>query len=339
MTAATDNLPSEASPASFSPPPPHARHLASTPHSSDRPDARRSTRTGPRRGSLLAVLALAGLLAACSPRQLLVQGVADALATQGQADEEDLALARDASPFYLKLSESLLKESPGNLKLAQSVASGFTQYAYAFVASEAERLAATDAKLAHALNERARRMYLRAHRHAMTALELSAPGFKARLMQATAPLDAVLLRPEQVGLAYWGAASWGAAIALSKDDPDTVADLPAVVRLATWAAHTDPTHGQGALASLMGTLEAARPGGSVAKASQWFDQAIALAAGTQAAPYVAKAEAIAQPGGDRPEFERLLGLALAASAGRPDMSNQVMRARAQWLLGMADDLF
>lgn len=89
----------------------------------------------------------------------------------------------------------------------------------------------------------------------------------------------------------------------------------------------------------MGTLEAARPGGSVAKASQWFDQAIALAAGTQAAPYVAKAEAIAQPGGDRPEFERLLGLALAASAGRPDMPNQVMRARAQWLLGMADDLF
>ena len=35
----------------------------------------------------------------------------------------------------------------------------------------------------------------------------------------------------------------------------------------------------------------------------------------------------------------LLGLALAASAGRPDMSNQVMRSRAQWLLGMADDLF
>lgn len=187
MTAATDNLPSEASPASFSPPPPHARHLACTPHSSDRPDARRSTRTGPRRGSLLAVLTLAGLLAACSPRQLLVQGVADALATQGQADEEDLALARDASPFYLKLSESLLKESPGNLKLAQSVASGFTQYAYAFVASEAERLAATDAKQAHALNERARHMYLRAHRHAMTALELSAPGFTARLMQPTAP--------------------------------------------------------------------------------------------------------------------------------------------------------
>lgn len=339
MTAATDNLPSEASPASFSPPPPHARHLACTPHSSDRPDARRSTRTGPRRGSLLAVLALAGLLAACSPRQLLVQGVADALATQGQADEEDLALARDASPFYLKLSESLLKESPGNLKLAQSVASGFTQYAYAFVASEAERLAATDAKQAHALNERARRMYLRAHRHAMTALELSSPGFTARLMQTSATPDAVLLWPEQVGLAYWAAASWGAAIALSTDDPDTVADLPAVMRLATWAAHTDPTHGHGALASLMGTLEAARPGGSVAKASQWFDQAIALAAGTQAAPYVAKAEAIAQPGGDRPEFERLLHLALAASAGRPDMSNQVMRTRAQWLLGMADDLF
>jgi hypothetical protein len=29
-----------------------------------------------------------------------------------------------------------------------------------------------------------------------------------------------------VALAYWGAAAWGGLISLSKDDPDTVADLP-----------------------------------------------------------------------------------------------------------------
>jgi hypothetical protein len=319
MTAATDNMPSETSPAR------PALFLGLW--CSGQPWRAR-----------LVLLVLAGTVAGCAPRQLLVQGVADALATQGQMDEEDLVLARDASPFYLKLSESLLKESPGNLKLAQAVASGFTQYAYAFVAFEAERLAATDARQAHALNERARRMYLRAHRHAMTALELSSPGFKARLLQVTDDTDATL-KPEQVALAYWAAASWGAYIALSTDDADAVADLPAVVRLATWAWNTSPTHGNGALASLMGTLEAARAGGSVAKASEYFDQAIALAAGRQAAPYVAKAEAIAQVSGDRPEFERLLGLALAASAGRNDLSNQVMQARAQWLLAMADDLF
>lgn len=284
---------------------------------------------------LLAVLAA---LAACSPRQLLVRGVADELASQGQADEEDLGLARGASPFYLKLSESLLKESPGHQQLAQAVASGFTQYAYAFVAFEAERMAATDAKAAHTQNERARRLYLRAHHHAMAALEWSDPGFKARLLRAQAAESGVL-KPDQVGLAYWAAASWGASIALSKDDADAVADLPAVVRLATWAWNTSPSHGQGALASLMGTLEAARPGGSAPKAAAYFDQAIALGGGRSAAPYVAKAESIALPAGDRPTFEALLRAALAASAARRDMSNQVMQARAEWLLGQADDLF
>jgi hypothetical protein len=38
--------------------------------------------------------------------------MADELASQGQADEDDLLLARDASPFYLKLSESMLRRTP-----------------------------------------------------------------------------------------------------------------------------------------------------------------------------------------------------------------------------------
>ena len=287
------------------------------------------------------VLALALVVSACSPRHLLVHGVADELATHGQADEEDLALLRDASPFYLKLSESLLKETPGHMKLALAVSSGFTQYAYAFVGFEAEQRAATDARAAHVLNERARRLYLRAQRHALTALELSAPGLQQRLIQAQRPGDEPnpVLQPSQVALAYWAAASWGAYIALSKDDADTVADLPAVVRLAQWAWNTQPDFGDGALASLMGTLEAARPGGSSATAALFFDQAIALGQGRSAGPYVAKAEAIAQPAGDRQAFEQLLGQALAASADRRDMTNQVMRARAEWLLRTADDLF
>ncbi|MDP3133498.1 MAG: TRAP transporter TatT component family protein, partial [Burkholderiaceae bacterium] len=65
----------------------------------------------------------------------------------------------------------------------------------------------------------------------------------------------------------------------------------------------------------------------------------ALGGGRSAAPYVAKAESIALPAGDRPTFEALLRAALAASAARRDMSNQVMQARAEWLLGQADDLF
>jgi predicted anti-sigma-YlaC factor YlaD len=286
----------------------------------------------------LLVLVLAFGLSACMPRQLLVNGAADALTAQGQAEEEDIGLAREASAFYLKLSESLLRQSPGHLALAESVASGFTQYAYAFVASDAERMMNTDAKAAHLLNERARRLYLRAHRHAMAALTRSNPGLMASLAKPSATQH-ILLQPDQVGVAYWAAASWGAYIALSKDDPDAVADLPLAVQLAESVWRTSPTFGQGAAASLMGNFEAARPGGSMTKAAAYFDEAIQAGGGQNPGPLVAKAEAIAQATGDRPAFEALLQKALTVSAKRYDLTSQIMRQRAQWLLDSVDDLF
>ena len=286
----------------------------------------------------LIFLVIFGGLSGCSPRLMLINQAADAWATQSQEQEEDLGLAREASAFYLKASESLLRQTPAHLPLAQSVASGLTQYAYAFVAFEAERLNGADPKAARQLNERARRLYWRAHRHAMTALSRANPDLLAILKQPR-PNQKASLSADQVGLAYWAAASWGAFIALSKDDPETVADLPVAVRLAELAWQTSPRFGNGALASLMGQFEAARPGGLKAKASQYFDQAIETAAGAQAGPYVAKAEAIALADGDHPAFEALLRQALAASDKRTDLDNQIMRQRAQWLLDSADELF
>ena len=278
------------------------------------------------------------LLAACSPRQLIVEGIANELASQGVAVDDDLVLAREASAFYLKLSESLLRQTPGNLKLAEAVAGGFTRYAYAFVATEAERIEGKDAKAAQKLRERAARLYLRAHRHAMAALEQQSPGFFKAL---AAPESALWprLADEQVGVAYWAAASWGGFISMSKDDPDAVADLPLAVRLAKLAWDRQPEHGEGSLASLMGSFESARPGGTREQAAAYFDRAIAAGAGKNAGPYVAKAESMALAASDRPAFEALLHQALAVSKARRDLENEVMRERALWLLESVDDLF
>lgn len=278
------------------------------------------------------------MLCACSPRHLVIQGVANELASQGQATEDDLVLAREASAFYLKLSESLLRQVPGNLKLAESVAAGFTQYAYAFVAFEAERTESKDARAAQKLRERAALLYARAHRHAMAALEATTPGFATSLASPD-PASWPILSEAQIGVAYWAAASWGGLISLSKDDPNTVADLPLAVRLAQLAWTQNPDFGDGALASLMGSFEAARPGGNPQQARVYFDRAIAISAGKSAGAFVAKAEGVALPSGDRPAFEALLQQALAASVARRDLPNQVMRERALWLLEVADDLF
>lgn len=281
------------------------------------------------------------LLAGCSPRQMVIGGLADELAAQGRSAENDPELARDAAAFYLKLSESVLRQQPGHLALAESVAAGFTQYSFAFVAFEAERVEARDAKAAERLRQRAARLYERAHRHAMQALESAHPGF-ARALASPQAADWPKLPAAEAGLAYWAAASWGGWISLAKDDPETVADLPLAVRLAGLAWAADPDWGQGALTGLMASFEAARPGGNPAQALRWFDQAIAQAGDNAAGALVGKAEGYAQPAGDRALFEQLLGRALAVREA-PDsplaLQNEVMRRRARWLLDKADDLF
>lgn len=287
---------------------------------------------------LIGLTAMLMNLGACSTRQLIAQGVANELASQGNAPEEDLVLAREASAFYLKLSESLLREVPDNAKLAEALASGFTQYAYAFVALDADRIEAKDAKAAEALRQRAARLYWRGNQHAMGVLERLYPGLRKSL-EGPASANAPRVAREHAGLAYWAAASWGGFIALSKDKPDTVADLPAAVRLAQWAYNADPAFGEGATAGLMGSFEAARPGGSQAEAARYFDLAIAASAQRSAGPWVAKAEGVALPAGDRAGFEQLLQQAVSISAANPSLANAVMRERALWLLGAADDLF
>lgn len=284
------------------------------------------------RRTLLCLLLLS-LLSGCSTRQWVLRGVADALAAQGQSPEDDLQLAREASAFYLKLSESVLREQPGHASLALAVSSGFAQYAYAFVAFDAERLEAHDSKAAQRGRQRAARLYQRAQQHALAALRAHRPG----LLQALAAGRDPGLAPEHVALAHWAAASWAALISLSKDQPERVAELPQVLQLARAADAIDPTHGDGSLASLLGTMEASRPGGSRAEAQRIFERARQAAAGRQAGVFLAEAESLAST--DRARFEALLRQAIATAEANRTLSNEVMRERAQWLLDTLDERF
>lgn len=291
-------------------------------------------------GLLLVILALSLQLNACTPRQMIVDQLADALAAPGVSSDDDLQLLRDAAPFHLKLSEAVLAENPGHLKLAESVASGFTQYAYAFIAFEAEQIESHDARAAERLRQRAARMYQRAQRHALRALASGQPGLMKQLADSgSTPLQ---LSADRIGLAYWGAAAWGSWISLAKDDPEVLADLPLAVRLAELAWQRDPAWGQGALSSLLATFEAARPGGSQGRALAWFDLGIEQSGRRSVGAFLAKAEGHALPTGNRAQFESLLQQALSVhdSADSPFLAqNAVMRRRALWLIEKADDLF
>ncbi|MCB1955479.1 MAG: hypothetical protein KDG55_07370 [Rhodocyclaceae bacterium] len=284
-----------------------------------------------------ALVALSG----CSLKSVALHQIADELASQDNGDEEDLELARDASAFYLKFSESVLFRQPDHAALAESVASGFVQYAYAFVANPADRIEQADAREAARLRQRAGRLYDRARRHALRALAANDPSFNETLDDLASP-DRLVIPPSRVGLAYWAAAAWGGLISLSKDDPEVVADLPLAIHLAERAWAADPAWGDGALTGLLARFESSRPGGDPARALALYDQAIGQAGERSISPLLAKAEGYAQATGDRALFEHLLGAALAprpATSNGHALEDQVVRQRARWLLESADDLF
>jgi predicted anti-sigma-YlaC factor YlaD len=294
---------------------------------------------------MLLVCLLAGG-AGCSLKKFAVNQVGNALAGGGTtfSSDEDPELVRAAVPFSLKLMESLLAESPRHRGLLFATASGFTQYAYAFVQMDADELENRDLAAAMAMRERARKLYLRARDYGLRGLETRHRGFREALGRDCRAAVAVA-RTRDVPLLYWTAASWGAAISLSKDDPGRVAEVPQMEALLDRALALDPDWDAGAIHSFLITYEMARQGATgdpAERSRRHFERALALSEGRLAGPLVSFAEAVCVQKQDWKQFDALLAQALAIDANAsPEhrLVNLVMQRRARWLVGRREDLF
>ena len=298
---------------------------------------------GPR-AMLLVVLAV--LTTGCSVKKFAINKLGDSLASGGTTftSDDDPDLVGEALPFSLKLMESLLAETPKHRGLLFAAASGFTQYAYVYVQQPAEQAQNRDLDESDALRARARRLYLRAKDYGMRGLETRHPGLEVQLRQD--PKRALQnTTAREVPLLYWTAASWGGAIAESKDNPEMVADQLLVEALIDRSFELDPDFDHGTIHNFLITYESVRVGASKDSASRsrmHFERAVELTAGQSASPYVALAEAVSIAKQDRGEFESLLKKALAVNPdARPEwrLSNLVMQRRARWLLSREDELF
>lgn len=282
----------------------------------------------------------------CSVRQMAVNKLGDALAGSGTtfASDNDPELIKQAIPFSLKLIESLLAESPRHPGLLLAASKGFCQYAYAFVQMEADEVEDKDLQAATDLRDRARRLYLRARDYGLRGLEARRPGFGKQL-RADARMAVQTLRSDDVPVLYWTAVSWAAAIGLSKDNPDLIADLPAVGALVDRALALREDYNAGGLRSFLITFEGARqdrPGDPRPRIQEHYQRALALSRGALAGPLVAYAEAVSVQSRNLAEFESLLGKALAIDVdAHPEyrLENLVTQRRAKWLLGRKDQYF
>jgi predicted DNA-binding ribbon-helix-helix protein len=276
-------------------------------------------------------------LTGCSVQNQLLRNAGDLLSKEMSSAEEDLELLMHASAYHLKVSETLLQEIPDHVKLSESVTRGFTQYAFVFLMDEADRRESESIQIASQLRVRAAKMLMRAKSHGLNTLSLKYQSLSVSL-QNTSQSQTLTISPDDVGLAYWTMTSWAGAISLSKDSPDIVADLPQVLKLAQMAWQANPKFDHGALASMMGTLELARPGGKTANAEKYFDLGIQWRK-DQIAPLVSKAENWAVATQDQDTFKKLLNQAIENAKDKTDLTNTVMVRRARWLLTETDNLF
>jgi predicted anti-sigma-YlaC factor YlaD len=293
-------------------------------------------------------LAAASLLfgaTSCSIRKYAINAIGDSVAQGGDAftSDDDPELVRGALPFGLKTMEMLLKESPKHEGLLLGATQGFTQYAYAFVQMDADIAGDTDYEKVTTMNDRALKLYLRARGYGLRGLELRHKGITQRLSMAPQEaVKAITLREQPI--LFWTAAAWGSAIALGKDRPELVADLPAVRALMERALALNENFEGGSIHEAMIALDAlpADLGGSIEHAKQHFERAVAISKGDRPGPYVALAEAVAVPQQDRKTFERLLNQALAIDPEKNPsqrLETVIMQRKARALLARADDLF
>jgi predicted anti-sigma-YlaC factor YlaD len=282
----------------------------------------------------------------CSIKRMAVNQVGNALTGSGTtfASDDDPELVKAAVPFSLKLMEALLNEEPRHEGLLLATASGFTQYGYAFVQEDADETEDKDLAVAEELRGRARRLYLRARNYGLRGLDVKHKGFE-KALRANPKTAASVTTRQDVPLLYWTALSWAAAISLSKDNPNLIAEMPMVEAMMDRALALNEAFEYGAIHTYFITYEMSRPGGAgdaAARSRRHFERAVALSGGQQAGPMVSFAEAVCVQKQDLKQFESLLHQALAVNPDqKPEwrLANLVMQRRAKWLLSRTDQLF
>lgn len=214
-----------------------------------------------------------------------------------------------------------------------SVSRSYTQYAYAVVQQEAEEAEDDNLALALYLQERARNLYRRGRDHGLRGLDLGVEELRRD------PRRAIAGRSD-VALLYWTGAAWGALIALSKEDPEALADVPAVEALIDRALELDESFEHGAIHTFLISYEMVRQGAAgdpAERARRHFRRALALSGGADAAPILAYAEAVCIPAQRRAEFDALIEEGLSVRG--PSLANLVHKRRARWLRSRTDRLF
>lgn len=304
------------------------------------------------RNLLIPVLALA--LAApsmgCSIRKMALRATADGLTggTGGSfARDDDPELVGAAIPFALKTMESLADSLDDHVGLRLALASGFTQYAYAWVQWDAEQLETKDPKRAQAIRARAARLFKRGRDYGLEGLLISKGITLEDLRGDTARRKAALTKLEidDVPMLYWTLVPWAAAISADKRNLELVGDLPLIAEMLDRALVLDEAWDHGTLHEFSLAFDGARSiKPSREQEDKHYARALELTKGQRLSVKVSYAEQVLAPAQDKKAYLALLDEVLAFDVNAKDvrdqrLANTFAQRRAKYLKEHLDDLF
>lgn len=298
--------------------------------------------------ALLASVASSG----CSFKKMAVDSAASMLTDSAPAMEGffDYDLAGLGTPAAIMQMEAMHSVSPDNEALALTLAKAYVAYAVGWVENDYEvAYAAGEMDKADRLRQRSRLMYLRARNLSLGVLRHRDGGIDAALKSnqegaLARYLDEKYKDKDDVAPVFWTGMAWGAAVNMSMDQPDLIAEIPTVKALVTHAKKLDDGYFNGGAYVFLASMESAFPaamGGNPERGRALFEEGIAKTGRKNHMMLLNYARIYAVNTQNRDLYVKLLTEIIEA----PDLgnsvrlSNKVARRRAERYLAQTNELF
>jgi hypothetical protein len=306
----------------------------------------------PSRGpSLLCALLIAVALGGCDFSKLAADGTANLLDRAAPALDGfwDYDLAGAGMPGAIMQLEAMLSVSPDNEVLALNLVKAYVGYAVGYVENDYEiAYGAGEMDKADRLRQRARLMYQRAHNLTLRTMRNRDKGIDEAAKGGEPTLTKYLKQHytdrDDVAPVFWAGMTLGAAINMSLDQPDLLAEMPNAKAFALRAQELDDDFFNAGVYMFLGSLEAAFPaalGGNPERGRELFEQGLAKTQRKNHMLHVNYARIYAVNTQNRELFVKLLTEVIES----PDLgnsvrlTNKVARRRAERYLGQANELF
>lgn len=288
---------------------------------------------------------------ACDFSKLAADGTANLLDRAAPALDGfwDYDLAGVGTPGAIMQLEAMLSVSPDNEVLALNLAKAYVGYAVGWVESDYEvAYAAGEMDKSDRLRQRARLLYLRAHNLGLRCMRNRDKGIDAAMKGGEDKLAKYLKEhyrdKEDVAPIFWAGSALGAAINMSLDQPDLLAEIPTAKAFVARARELDDGFFNGGVYIFLGSVESAFPpalGGDPEKGKALFEEGLTKTQRKNHMLHVNYARIYAVNTQNRELFVKLLTEVIEA----PDLgnsvrlSNKVARRRAERYLAQANELF